>query len=83
MLPVSQASLVSKMRADGPTIPEGLREYARLEYNGDAAAIFAAYRHAARSRRLRTNGGAVRTVLRALAKVPQTLVAALATPGGE
>jgi hypothetical protein len=82
MLPVSQASLVSKMRVDGTPVPKGLREYARLEYNGDGGAIYAALRES-RSRRRRANGGMVRTVLRSLAKVPQTLAAALATPGGE
>jgi hypothetical protein len=82
MLPITEASLVSRMRTDGPRVSEDLRTYARTEYNGDGAAVIAASLRARQARHRRTNEGAVRTVLRTLAKVPQSLAAALAAPGG-
>jgi len=82
MLPITQASLVSRMRTDAPQIPADLQAWVSAEYAGDGAAVTAAILRARRAGRARMNGGKVGTVVRALTKISEALSAALTAPGG-
>lgn len=82
MLPITQASLVSRMRTDVPQVRGELRTYLHTEYNGDGAAVIAAVQRSRRAARARTNARTFRTVVETLARIPEALVAALTAPGG-
>lgn len=82
MLPVTQASIVSRMRTDVPLVHEDLRTYLHTEYNGDGAAVIAANMRARRAARARANARTFRRVVQTLARIPEALAAALTAPGG-
>lgn len=82
MLPATQASLVSQMRVTYPPrgYPEGLEQYVRLEYGGNASAVRAMIARADGIRSAKTRKGVGRAILRALAKISDTFAMA-GTPG--
>ncbi len=84
MLPGMQASVVSQMYANHATrgLSKELARYVRWEYAGDGAAVRAAIAEARRVKSARKREGAGRWVVRLLAKIPESLAAALASPGG-
>jgi hypothetical protein len=85
MLPITQASVVSRLRTDVPHVHGELRTYLRTEYNGDGAAVIAAVQRARGAARARTNARAFRTVVEAaeaLARIAAAIAAALTAPGG-
>ena len=82
MLPETQASMVSRMRTDVPQVHGELRTYLRTEYNGDGAAVIAAVQRARRASRANVKARTVRSVVRTLARITETLATALAVTGG-
>lgn len=82
MLPVTQASLVSRMRADALSrgLSPELEWYARSEYGANASYIRAMVEQSRKTWTIRTGPGSL--VRRVLATVWAALAAARANPGG-
>jgi len=81
MLPVTQASLVSKMGDHGERdrIPADLRTYIRVEYNGDGAEV---RRMLAETRRRAPRGNGTRQRRGILSALFEALESAIPRPGG-
>ncbi len=84
MLPGMQANLVSQMHVNHATrgLSEELARYVRWEYAGDGATVRASIAGAQKAKGARKREGTGRWVVRLLAKIPESLAAAFATPGG-
>jgi len=74
--------MVSRMRTDVPQVHGELRTYLRTEYNGDGAAVIAAVQRARRASRANVKARTVRSVVRTLARITETLATALTVTGG-
>ena len=82
MLPETQASMVSRMRTDAPQVHGELRTYLRTEYNGDGAAVIAAVQRARGGSWANVKARTVRSVVRTLARITETLATSLTASGG-
>lgn len=81
---VSQATMMSRMNESRE--PRGhsreLRAYVQREYGGDGSYVRTLIAQAGRARSARRDLGIARGVVQLLARIPASLAAAFATPGG-